>query len=528
MTENAETDKNAETDTNVETDTNAEKGRAPGIMRALAIAGARGALGLVGVAIAGASIAAATLIPLPHVGTGPTSMVVSPVAATQQRICAGPVLQLGDDTGLEATTAISLGRADVTRAATSGSPELSNMDPTENESNTPSQRLVLPPPPPGEEPGVLAGSQSQVVDGGETTGFAASECAKPSLESWLVGGSTVTGRTTLLSLNNPSKVSATVSLAIYSESGRMDAAGTEGIVVPPGGRRVLSLAGFTPGMVSPVVHVASVGGQVTATLQQSIVRTLTPGGIDVVSASTGPATLTVIPGIVVVANDDVTAASAIDGYGDLAGILRIFVPGTEPADVTISALAEDGSASENSSTLRVQGGVVTDVPLDDFADGTWTLSVSSDQPVVAAVRTSTVELDGPLEAAPGPDGAQLPLSPDAVLATDFAWFVGAPTLTSDMLVSVADGPSPTVHLVNVGTSDAAITIDGTQGAGTTVTVPAAGAVAVPVAGDMSYRIVGQDSVRISVSYQGDGALAGFVVSPPDRGSQAVTVFNQYG
>ncbi|MEO7349974.1 MAG: DUF5719 family protein, partial [Terrimesophilobacter sp.] len=215
----------------------APKGRARGI----AMVGARGMLGIVGVAFAGASIVAATLIPLPSLGTGPTSMVVSPVAASQQRLCAGPVLQLGDETGLEATTAISIGTADVTSASTSGTPTLENMDPTENPTNTPSQRLVLAPPLAGEEPGVLAGSQSQSVEGQETVGFAASECVKPSSDSWLVGGSTITGRTTLLSLNNPSKVNATVRVTIYSENGLVDAVGTEGIVVPPGGREVLSL-----------------------------------------------------------------------------------------------------------------------------------------------------------------------------------------------------------------------------------------------------------------------------------------------
>lgn len=495
-----------------------------GIARRLALVGARGALGFVAIGIAGASIAAATLIPLPQVGVGPTSTVVSPVAATQQRICAGPVLQLGNDIGQDATTAISVGRADVTQAATTGTPLRENMDATENATNTPSQRLMLAPPPAGEEPGVLAGSQSQVVDAPDITGFAASECVKPSAESWLVGGSTLTGRTTLLSLSNPSKVNATVRLTIYSENGRVDAVGTEGIVVQPGGRRVLSLAGFAPGIASPVVKVESFGGQVAAALQQSIVRTLTPGGIDVVTSSTVPASVTVIPGIVIANQSHVTTASTINGYDDLAGVLRVFVPGEGRSEVTISALPEDGVGLAHSSTLSVEGGVVTDLPLGEFTDGTWTLTVTSDRTVVAAARTSTVTLDD----TPAIDSDQTQITPDAVVATDFAWFVGAPALTQRSLVSVATGPDPVLHLVNTETSDAVITIDATAGAGTTVTVPAGGALAVPVAGGVSYIVSGFQTVRIAVTYQGDGALAGFVVSPPDRGSQSVTVFNQYG
>ncbi len=498
-----------------------------GIARRLAMIGARGVAGLIGVGIAGVSIVVATLIPLPQFGVGATSMVVAPVAATQQRICAGPVLQLGDETGQDATTAMSLGTVDVTRAATLGTPGLENMDATENQKNTPSQRLLLPPPPPGDVPGVLAGSQSQLVASADMTGLAVSECIKPSTESWLVGGSTVTGRTTLLSLNNPSKVNSTVKLTIYSETGRVDAAGTEGIVVPPGGRRVLSLAGFAPGLTSPVIHVESIGGQVTATLQQSIVRTLTPGGVDVVAASTDPAKLTVIPGVVIAGQKTVTSASTINGYGDLAGVLRVLVPGSGPAEITISALPEDGSAPAHSSVFEVQGGVVSDFPLGEFTDGSWTMSVSSDRPAVAAVRTSTVTLDGAVPA-PAPGADQVAPAPESIVATDFAWFVGAPALTSNSLVSVAAGPSPILHLANVESSDAVVTIDGTKGAGTTVTVPAGETLAVPVAKDASYRVGGFDALRLSVSYLGTGALAGFAVSPPDRGSQAVTVFNQYG
>lgn len=497
---------------------------ARGGIRRFVLVGARGFLGIASVGIAAASIAAATLVPLPHLGVQAVSTKVIPVAADQKRICAGPALQLGDDTGLEATTAVSLGRADVTRSATSGTPILDNMTATENPANSPSQVLVLPPPPFGEPTGILAGSQSQHRSDDGIAGFAASECIKASAESWLVGGSTTTGRTTLLALNNPTKVNATVTLTIYSENGRLSAAGTEGIVVPPGGRRVLSLAGFAPDIVSPVVKVESVGGQVAAFLQQSTVRVLTPGGLDVVTASTAPAPVTVIPGVVIAGPDDVVTTSALGGYGDLAPILRVFVPGEGPAEITVSAIPEDGSAPAHSATLQVQSGKVTDFPLDDFTAGSWTLAVTSDRPAVASARTSTVELR---KAAAANSDTAFPALDD-VLSSDFAWYVGAPKLDERALVSVAPGPSPMLHFVNAASSDAAIIIDATRGAGTTVTVPAGQALAIPVGGDVSYLLSGFDSVRVSVSYQGKGALAAFVVSPPDRGSAPITVFSQFG
>jgi hypothetical protein len=494
--------------------------------RRVAVAGARGVIGLLGIGAAAACVAAASLLPLPVLGTGAASTVVTPVAATQQRICAGPVLRLGDDTGQEATTAISLGRAAVTRAATSGTPALEDMDPTGREGNTPSQRLVLDAAPEGTAPGILAGSQSQEVSQDEYVGFAASECAIPGSDGWLVGGSTVTGRTTLLALNNPSQVSSTVSLTIYSENGIVTAAGTDGIVVPPGGQRILSLAGFAPGIASPVVHVVSTGGQVTANLQQSIVRTLSPGGVDVVGASARPSSLNVIPGIVVSGHDAVDAAVAIDGYQDAGGVLRILIPAQGSFPVTISAYAEDGTAATSTSTLTIDGGAVTDIPLGDFADGSWTITVASETPAVVAARTTTVTLADATgaEAGTATGTDDLPV----VAATDFAWFTAAPALRGLSLVSVAPGPAPVLHLVNTGAEDAVVSVDETSGASTTVTVTAGTALAVPVSGGTSFALGGFEAIRAAVSYRGDGELAGFVVSPPQRISQPVTVFSQYG
>lgn len=487
--------------------------------RRIVLAGARGAVGLIGVGVAIATVTAATVLPLPTLGTGATSTVVNPVAATQQRICPGPILRLGDDTGQEATTALSLGSPSIERASTRGTPALENLTPTDNTANVPSQRLILPPAAAGEDPGLLAGSQSQYVDAGDDVGFAATDCAAPSSESWLVGGSTVTGRTTLLELSNPSNVAALVDLSIYAETGAVEAAGTDGILVPAGSQRILSLAGFAPGIASPVVHVQSKGGQVSAHLQESIVRTLAPGGLDILGATTRPATTTVIPGIVVVDHDAIEAATALQGYQDIQGTLRVLVPGDPgggQAAVTVRVTSEDGTAPTGEATIAVDTGLVTDVPLGDFAAGTYTITVTSDAPAVSAIRTSTVTLHAG--------------TTPTVDTTDVAWFVGAPELHDQALVAVAPGPGAVLHLANTGEADAVITLDPTTdaGAASTVTVGAGGAVALPVAAGRSYLLTGFDSLHASVSYQGDGRLAGFVIHPQERLAQPVTVYHQYG
>ena len=113
---------------------------------------------------------------------------------------------------------------------------------------------------------------------------------------WQAGRPSV-GRTSILTLSNPTAVTAQVSLQIFGEEGAVEAPGLLGIEVQPGAQRVLSLAGFAPGLVSPIVHVEARGGQVVAYLQQSIVRGLDASGVDLVDAAPDPATDLTFPGV---------------------------------------------------------------------------------------------------------------------------------------------------------------------------------------------------------------------------------------
>lgn len=489
--------------------------RAPMTTRGMVIVGARSVGGLLACGLAVVTVAAASWLPLPTLGAGPASTVVMPVAAMQQLICPGPVLRLGDELGQEATTALPIGRPDVVRASTRGTPALLGMGADGTEVR--SQRLTLAPAEEGEEPGLLSGAQSQRAEEADYVGFVAVGCARPSSEVWLVGGSTLTGRTTLLVLTNPSQVGSIVDLDLYSEDGPVEAAGTEGIVVPPEGQRVLSLAGFAPGMASPVVHVRSTGGQVTAELQESIVRTLDPGGVDLIGAGASPATTTVIPGIVVVDHEAIEAAQSLEGHRDLGGTLRVFIPGTGSVPITVSAAMEDGSSPPNTTTVPVDAGVVTELPLGHFAEGSYTITVTSPVPAVAAVRTSTVTL---AEDAPAASGEE-----PVVVATDFAWFVSASELQGSALLSLAPGPAATLHLVNTGSADVEVAIAATTGTGYSASVPAGATAAVPVADGTSYLLSGFDTLRASVSYRDEGSLAGYTVSAPGRASQPVTVYH---
>ena len=472
--------------------------------RGAVLVGARVVAGTIGIAIAAAAVAAATWLPLPrHTATAPFSVIV-PIAAAQQRVCPGPLLRLGDASGQNAGTASSIGRPDIQASATSGSIEQTPLRSTDNSAGVAPEFLTLAPGETGAaSPRLLAGSQSQPVRAGEVAGFAAAECAEAGGESWLVGGATDTGRTTLITLSNPSPVSATVTITVYSRTGAIAAPGSDGIIVPASSQRILSLAGFAPGIVSPVVRVQSRGGQIVANLQQSIVRTLETGGVTFVGASSAPATHTVIPGVVLSSVSAVTARQPNVGYADLATVIRLYVPGDKSAQAKISVQPEGTANPVTPVSVALPAGLVTDVPLDEYNDGSYTISIQTDAQVVAGARVSTIGASG---------------------AVDVAWFAAAPELHSVAQVTVAAGPSPALHLANPTTTDAAVTIAASHGADTTVTVPAGSAVAVPVTAAASYTVTGFDALSMAVSYVGDGQLSGFTLSPTAPVASPIRVY----
>src|SRR5690606_41664728 len=88
--------------------------------RTLMGGGARTVTGLIGIAATAATVLAATLLPLPSYQAEPPAASVTPVPAPQQRVCAGPTLRLGDDTGGNATVASAVGSPRVQHLASGG------------------------------------------------------------------------------------------------------------------------------------------------------------------------------------------------------------------------------------------------------------------------------------------------------------------------------------------------------------------------------------------------------------------------
>lgn len=459
--------------------------------RALARGGARAIGGVVAIGIAAVVIAGATLLPLSGFAIESPSQTVRPVPADQQRVCPGPVLALAADAG-QATRPSAVGDFSTVYGADGADTQSRTLKPdaeTTSSDQAPVALTATTPHGAGQAP-LFAGSQVQGVTTDDLAGLAAAACAEPSADSWLVAGATTLGQTSLVMLANPTSVDATVNLDIYTETGRVSAPGATGILVPAGSQKVVPLAGLAPSAAAPVVHVTTTGGQVVATMQQSFEQGIQPRGVELAGATGAPGRVQTIPGVTIASLAAITAGQSAESVGVDYPTVRILVPGDQDAKITIGAVGEAGTNAGNSYAQTVKAGNVAEIPLDNLKDGDFTVTVRSDVPVVAAVRTSVI----------------------GTKSRDFSWFASTAPLGHTQLVAVPPGPGPQLHFANAGETDAKVTVRLSGQDPTTVTVPAEGGANLAVRSGR-YTLTGVDGLEVSVSVKGDGLASSFTVAP---------------
>ena len=478
--------------------------------RRVAVLGARLAAGLVGIVIVIVAVGGSAVVPWPTLVRAAPSTLVTPVASDQLRVCPGPLLTLAEDSS-QADTATSVGPFAATygaRSAGSGANEvpvattdLSAVDNAESARDGAPIMLSVPVEAGATEAPLVAGAQSQTAASETLGGLAAAACTEASSDSWLVSGSTDVGRTSLVLLSNPTTVVASVDLTVYGEAGVVDAPGSTGILVQPGSQRIVSLAGLAPNLRSPVVHVTATGGQVAAALQQSLIRGIQPGGVELTGATTSPDVTQTIPGVVVttLGADISTDAGAVS---EDTPSVRILVPGDAVATVSVGVLSEDGASTGTSLEVELQPGIATEVPLSGVVAGNYTVKLAADQPIVAAAATTTT----------------------GTISPDFSWASAAASQDGDFLVSVADGPAPTLHLANTSGSDADLTLT-SDTAQTQVTVPAGQSAVVALTTSGQYLVSGGAGIAAAVAYAGDGQSASYTISPIGPLAAAIPVYS---
>ncbi len=399
-------------------------------------------IGITGLAALGIAGYAVAFVPSP-LGTGiaPLTTIVAPDTVTRSIICSGDVVgHVGDSASIS-------GVAATTRMMTSGNETVDlAMDNTTNGSvvtHTGDSMLV-------------AASEYAAVHNDSISGYLATECGDPLNEQWLVGGSTTTGRDSILTISNGSDVESRIDLDIWGASGQVDAPGSKGIVIPARSQRSYSVAGFAPDEASPVVRVVSNGAAVWATLQTTDVRGLVPGGLDRVGPVAEPTTAVAFPNLHIGSEASIGAVLADSAYSDITPALRFLAPGDTDATVSIT-LDPYAKGDTNVVTATIPHGSTLDIPLAEVSEGDWSITITSDQPIVAAARVGFHDVKSGI--------------------TDIAWASAAPAQIGTATVFVPGGSS--LGLVNPTASDADVMV-GSGDVVVTVTVPAHGSLFVPV------------------------------------------------
>lgn len=316
-------------------------------------------------------------------------------------------------------------------------------------------------------PARLAALRTALTTDGDLRGLAASACAEPVEDAWIVAGSTVVGRSSRLELVNPGPTTAVVDVTALTSAGPVAPQAAQGVSLAAGAREELLLEGLVPDAETLAVRVQASGGGVAAALVETRLSGLTPHGVETSVAATPAAQRHVLPGVPV-------------GEGWSAPRLRLAAPGGEDAVVRWQAIGVDGPVDGPSTgAATVPAGTAVEVAVEGLAPGDYTVTVDADVPVVAAVRVTS----GPAEQ-----------------ASDVAWSSPAQALGGRSVVALPDDVDADLHLTAPGTGGE-VEVQALDSRGDVVD-----ATSVPV-GDFSVASV--DLAELT----GDDAVA-LVVSPP--------------
>ncbi|GAA2004122.1 DUF5719 family protein [Microbacterium ulmi] len=340
----------------------------------------------------------------------------------------------------------------------------------------------------------VAASSSATARADDLAGFAASGCRPPLLESWLVGGSGTVGAADLVLLSNPGDVAATVQLTVFGASGPTTPPGGS-LVIAPGTRRIVPLAGLAPDEQSPVIRVTATGAPVQAALQTSITRTLVPGGMDQSGAIAAPEQDLVLAGIIA---SDVTTA---DGP---ATVLRLLSPSADTTAEVTARVVDNTRPAGEPQTIPLAAGQPVEVELGPLRTGVYTVTVAAGAPVVGSLWQATGLGAG----------------------DDFAWYTPADEIGVPTLFATPAGPPPLVTVANTSDGDVTVRIAATDGSFSTEVAVAAGTATdlrLPSRG-VFLLDPGGPGIHAAVSFSAAGALAGFPVWPADAAEQPITVY----
>ena len=262
------------------------------------------------------------------------AIAVTTDAKPLQVFCPGPLVELGGKDGTDLGSLELIGKANVSYRIGVGSllaePE-SRIDAGAAITMASSEQ--------GSE--ALTAAQVQLIQRPRMAGLAATNCAQPQAEGWLLTGASGTGFESILLVSNPNPVEVQVQFTFHLATSTT----SELITLAPFAQQQLSLASLVEGEPQFAVHFQSSGQKVSVALQNRSSSGLSATGVELKGPTVNPAQNLVIPGFEILA----------DGLADPS--LRLFNPSAEATTAIVTFV---GSGT-NSDVVQV------DVPSAGFA-----------------------------------------------------------------------------------------------------------------------------------------------------------------
>lgn len=452
--------------------------------------GARALTGLVVIAAAGAGVVALATVDLPAVNTTPTAITVDTTQDTARTlVCAGSFAELGLDPD-RPSVAIPVGAPSLTIA---GEPSESGVLARIGVGDGPASVHRAP----AEQ--TLGVAQAQLVETEDLKGLAASSCAEPLNEQWLLGGATAVGTSTTLSLGNPGSVSATVQISLFDEKGPIEAVQSAGVIVPPGAEQIVSVNGYATERGRIGARVVSTGAPVTASLGVAQVEGINPFAVSSVTRQAEPKTQLVIPGV---ANESDREAGPSDaGEGDQYPVtVRALAPGGEIGVATVRALDDEGRSTDLGQ-IDLLAGSVGELLVQKWPKGASTVVIESETPIVGGVLGSVQK---------GKDH-------------DNQWFSPAPEILPGAATAVPIVAGGRLVIANLGDASAVVTIADQDDDKDPKKVTVGPGSSVLVSAPTRALLKSDHPVYAGVRVLDDGALAGYPVLPADPRDGELTV-----
>jgi len=201
-------------------------------------------------------------------------------------------------------------------------------------------------------------------------------CIAPATSQWFVGGTSDVSSSGVIYLVNSGLSVSIADVFTWSENGEQS---LKTITLKANSSAAVKLDSLAPGDSDVVVKVVARSGRVNSFLIDERVKGLQKLGGDSVNAISAPARKFVITGI----PQQLVKKKAPNHY------LRLFVPGVADANFTLELLSSNGRfipAGFNERKLA-SGKVVEFKFKPEVAKGVFAIKLTSDQPLVAAIRS---------------------------------------------------------------------------------------------------------------------------------------------